>query len=44
MLGIYHEAQIRSSGVVCGVEEEYGEKHGKENQDTPFRQQKKEYK
>jgi len=31
MLGIYHEAQKESPGVVCGVEEEYEEEHGKED-------------
>jgi len=27
MLGIYHEAQKRSPRIICGVEEEFGEKH-----------------
>jgi len=35
MLGIYHESQRRSPGVVCGVEEKHGEKHVKEDEDTP---------
>ena len=35
MLGIYHEAQRESPR---GIEEEHGEKHEKEDQDTPFRQ------
>jgi len=44
MLGIYHEAQRGSPEVVCGVKEEHGEKHEKEDQDTLFRQQKRVYK
>ena len=38
MLGIYHEAQRGSPGVICVVEEEHGEEYGKEDQGTPFRQ------
>ena len=30
MLGIYHEAQKECPRIICGVEEKYGEKHGKE--------------
>ena len=30
MLGIYHEAQRGSLKIICGVEEEFREKHGKE--------------
>ena len=37
MLGIYHEAQRGSVRIICGVEKEYGEKHGKEDQGTPVR-------
>jgi len=44
MLGIYHEAQKESPGVVCGVEEEYREEYRKEDQGTLFRQQKRVYK
>ena len=31
MLGIYHEAQRGSPKIICGVEEEFGEKHRKED-------------
>ena len=31
MLGIYHEAQMGSPKIICGVEEEIGEKYVKEN-------------
>ena len=31
-MGIYHKAQRGSPRIVCGVEEEYGEKHGKKDQ------------
>jgi len=41
MLSIYHEAQRKSHGVVCGVEEEHREEHRKEDQGTPFRQLEK---
>jgi len=44
MLGIYHEAQKRSPGVVHGVEEEHGEEYMKEDQGTPFRQWRRVYK
>jgi len=37
MLGIYHEAQKGGPKIVCGVEEEYGEKHRKEDQGAPVR-------
>jgi len=40
MLGIYHEAQIESPRIVCGVEEEFGEKHRKEDQGLPVRQRR----
>jgi len=43
-MGIYHEAQRGSPGVVCGVEEEHGEEYGKEDQGTPFRQRMRVYK
>ena len=32
MFGIYHEAQRESPKIICEVEEEFGEKYGKENQ------------
>jgi len=35
MLGIYYEAQRKSPRIVCGVKEEYGEKHEKEDQSAP---------
>jgi len=44
MLGINHEAQRVSPGVVRGVKEEYGEKHGKVDKGTPFREQRRIYK
>jgi len=44
MLGIYHETQRESPGVVCGVEEKLEEEYEKEDQDTPFRQQRRIYK
>jgi len=37
MLGIYHEAQRGSLRIICGVEEEFGENHGKEDQGPPVR-------
>jgi len=37
MLDIYHEAQRKNPRIVCGVEEEYGDKHEKEGQDAPIR-------
>jgi len=37
MLGIYHEAQRESSRIIYGVEEEFGEKHVKEDQCSPIR-------
>jgi len=43
-LGIYHEAQMKNPGVVCGAEEKHGEKHGKEDQGTPFKQRRRVYK
>jgi len=38
MLGIYHEVQRESLGVVRGVEEEHGEEYEKKDQSTPIRQ------
>jgi len=38
MLGIYHEAQMESPGVICKVKEEHGEEYGKKDQRTSFRQ------
>ena len=35
MLGIYHEAQRGSPRIICGVEEEFGEKHEKEDLGPP---------
>jgi len=43
MLGIYHEALKKSPGVVYGVKKEHGEDNEKEDQDTPFRQQRRIY-
>ena len=36
-VGYIHEAQMRSPRIICGVEEEFGEKHGKEDQGPPVR-------
>jgi len=37
MLGIYHEAQRGNPKIICGVKEEFEEKHGKEDQGPPIR-------
>ena len=36
-VGYIHEAQRESPKIICGVKEEYGEKHEKEDQGTPVR-------
>jgi len=38
MFDIYHEAQIKSPRVVCGVKNEYREEYGREDQGTLIRQ------
>jgi len=38
MLYIYHEAQMGSPGVVCGVKKKYEKEYGKVDQSTLFRQ------
>jgi len=43
-IGYIHEAQRESPGVICGVEEEYGEEYRKKDQGTSFRQWKRVYK
>ena len=44
MFGINHETQRGSPGVVRRVEKKHGVKHENEDQETPFRQQRRVYK
>jgi len=37
MLGIYNEAQRENPRIICAVEEEFGEKYRKEDQDPLVR-------